>query len=269
MKAGVLLASLSFALLAQDAREIVRKSVQLDQSNVRRARDYTWTGQRLERHLNDAGHLTLQKRDRWETIILYGEAYRKYIERNSKPLTPNELRKQQEKLDKAVARLHDETPDQKERRLADEQKSREKDREFLSEIPDLYHLRVEREDQIEGRPVWVISATPNLSYKPKTSDGKDLLKIKGTLWIDKAEYQWVRIEAETVGTLTWGFFLGRVAPGAKLIFEETRINDELWLPKRQVVSGTARIIGKKISGDEEVTWSNYKKFSVESNILGQ
>ena len=35
-------------------------------------------------------------------------------------------------------------------------------------------------------------------------------------------------------------------PGAKLLFEQTRVNDEVWLPKRQLVSGTARIIGKKI-----------------------
>jgi hypothetical protein len=163
--------------------------------------------------------------------------------------------------------LRDETPQQKQRRLENEEKERHKDREFLLEIPDLYNLRLEREDQIEGRPVWVISATPKQGYKPKTSDGKNLLKIKGTLWIDKAEYQWVRVEAETIGTLTWGIFIGRVSPGAKLFFEQTRVNDEVWLPKRQLVSGTARIIGKRIAGDEEVTWSNYRKFRVESNIV--
>ena len=52
----------------------------------------------------------------------------------------------------------------------------------------------------------MISATPKQGYKPKTSDGRNLLKIKGTLWIDKAEYQWVRVEAETIGTLTLGIF---------------------------------------------------------------
>ncbi len=263
------MASLPAALCAQDAREIVRKSVELDQSNARRARDYTWTGQRVERHLDDSGKVKSQKRESWETIILYGEPYRKYTERNSRPLSANELRKQQEKLDKEVAKLRDETPGQKQRRLANEERERQKDRAFLLEIPDLYDLRIDREDEIEGRPVWVISATPKRGYKAKTSDGRNLLKIKATLWIDKAEYQWVRVEAETIGTLTWGFFIGRVSPGAKLYFEQTRINDEVWLPKRQIVSGTAHIIGKKFAGDEEVTWSNYRKFRVESNIVGE
>lgn len=255
------------ALHAQDALEIVRKSVELDQSNARRARDYTWTGRRVERQLDAAGRVKSEKREAWETIILYGEAYRKYTERNSQPLSPSELRKQQEKLDKEVAKLRDETPEQKQRRLANDEKQRRKDREFLLEIPNLYDLRIEREDAVEGRPVWVISATPKPGAKAKTSDGKNLLKVKGTLWIDKAEYQWVRVEAETIGTLTFGIFLGRINPGAKLYFEQTRVNDEVWLPKLQRVSGVGRIIGKRIAGDEEVTWSNYRKFRVESNIV--
>ena len=45
------------------------------------------------------------------------------------------------------------------------------------------------------------------------------------------------------------------------------MNDEVWLPKLQRVSGAGRIIGKRIAGDEEVTWSNYRKFRVESNIV--
>lgn len=236
---------------------------------MRKARDYTWTAERIERRRDDGGKVTSEKRDRWETIILYGEPYRKYNERNGKALTPDELQKQQQKLDQQVAKLRDETPDQKQRRLADSEKAREKGRAFLLEIPDLYQLKLGREDRIDGRPVWVISATPKPGSKPKTRDAKDLLKIKGRLWIDQADYQWVRIEAESIEPLTWGWFLGRVNPGAKLVFEETRINDELWLPKRQIVSGTARIIGKRISGDEEIIWSNYKKFSVESNIVGQ
>jgi hypothetical protein len=252
---------------AQDAREIVRKSVELDQSNWRRARDYTWTARRVERHLESDGRVKSEKSEAWETVVLYDEPHRKFTERNSKPLTAEELRKQQEKLDKEVAKLRDETPQQKQHRLASEEKAREKDREFLLEIPEVYNLRIEREEKIEGRPVWVISATPKAGYRPKRSDAKDLLKIKGTLWIDQAEYQWVRVEAESIDTFTFGIFLGRINPGAKLRFEQTRVNDEIWLPKRSFISGTGRIVGKKIVLEEEVTWSNFRKFRVESNII--
>ena len=154
----------------------------------------------------------------------------------------------------------------KQRRLANEEKERQKDREFLLEIPDLYNLksnaRTRSKDATSGS-----SRRPPKRLSAETSDAKNLLKIKGTLWIDKSEYQWVRVEAETIDTLTWGFFLGRINPGAKLLFEQTRVNDEIWLPKRQMVSGSGRIVGKRIAGEEEVTWSNFRKFRVESNIV--
>lgn len=255
------------AVREHDAREIVRKSVELDQSNWRRARDYTWTARRVERRLESDGRVKSEKSETWETVVLYDEPHRKFTERNSRQLTAEELRKQQEKLDKEVARLRDETPQQKQHRLAAEEKAREKDREFLVEIPEVYNLRIEREEKIEGRPVWVISATPKAGYRPKRSDAKDLMKVKGTLWIDQAEYQWVRVEAESIATITFGIFLGRINPGAKLRFEQTRVNDEIWLPKRSFVSGAGRIVGKKIIAEEEVTWSNFRKFRVESNII--
>ena len=257
----------SLPLLGQDAREIVRKSVELDQGNWRRAKDYTWSVHLVDRRLGSGGEVKSEKKEAWETVILYGQPHRRFAERNNKPLTEDELRKQRENLDKEVAKLRDETPQQKQHRLAEEVKQQQKDHEFLLEIPQVYNLEIVRSDKIEGRDVWVISATPNKRYHAKHSDAKDLLKIKGTLWIDKAEYQWVRIEAETIETLTWGLFIGRISPGARLLFEQTRVNDEIWLPKHEIISGTGRLLGKKISEEQEVTWGNFRKFRVESNIV--
>jgi hypothetical protein len=251
----------------EQARDIVRKSVERDQANWRRAPDYTWTVNRVERRLDSGGQVKSEKKEAWDTVILYGEPHRRFTERNSKPLSTDESRKEQQKVDQEVAKLRDETPQRKQRRLAAEEKQRLKDREFLLEVPDAYNLRILREDKVEGRPVWVISATPKADYHPKHSDAKDLLKVKATLWIDKAEYQWVRIEAETIGTITWGIFIGRIDTGARLVFNQTRVNDEVWLPKRSVVSGSGRLVGKKIVMQEEIVWSNFRKFRVESNIV--
>jgi hypothetical protein len=88
------------------------------------------------------------------------------------------------------------------------------------------------------------------------------------MWIDKAEYQWVRLEGETTDTISYGVFLARLNPGAKLVFEQTRVNGEVWLPRREWVRGSGRIgLVKKIAMDEEITWSNYRKFQAESKIV--
>ncbi|HEX6895574.1 MAG TPA: hypothetical protein VF146_09885 [Bryobacteraceae bacterium] len=268
------LAALMFATLvgaplgAQDAREIVRKSVELDQANWLRMKDYTWTATETERGLDSKGQAKSERTNQWETVVLYGEPHRRMLERDGKPLTPDQQRKEQQKLDTAVAKLARETDAQRERRLAEQEKQREKDRDFLREVTDLYELKIEGEDKIDGQDVWVISATPKPGYVPKRRDARPLLKIQGRIWIDKREYQWVRIEAETTGTISYGLFLARLNAGAKLLFEQTRINDEVWLPKFERVSGSGRLgLVKKIALEQDLTWSNYKKFQVDSKII--
>jgi hypothetical protein len=266
----ILFASLSLSVLfAQDAREIVRKSVELDQANwLVRMKDYIWNTQETERYLDSSGRVKSQDSKAWETAIFYGEAHRRMLERNGQPLSAEEHVKQQRELDRVVAKLERETPEQRQRRQAESAKQLQKEREFLSEVSDLYNFHLDGEETIEGRDVWVISALPKLDYQPRRRDAKPLLKIRGRLWVDKTKYQWVRVEAETTGTISYGLFLARLNPGAKLFFEQTRINDEVWMLKREMASGSGRLgLVKKIRLEQETIWSNYRKFQAESKIV--
>jgi hypothetical protein len=255
-------------LQAQDAREIVRKSVELDQANWLRMKDYTWIAKETERHLDSKGQVKSEDSKSWETVILYGEAHRRMLEKDGKPLADDERRKEQAKLDESVAKLQRETEAQRQRRLADAEKQRAKDRDFLRDVIDIYDFKLEGEDRIDGLAVWVIRATPKPGYQAQRRESKALQKIQGKVWIDKAEHQWVRIEAESTGVISWGLFLARLNAGAKLVFEQMRVNDEVWLPKREVVSGSGRLgLLKKISLEQELTWNSYRKFQVDSKVI--
>lgn len=259
---------LAITLHAQDAREIVRKSVELDQANWVRMKDYTWIARETERSLDSSGAVKSEKTDAWETVVLYGQPHRRMLEHDNKPLSPDEQRKEQEKLDKTVAKLEDETPAQRAHREAEYEKKREKDREFLRDVPDLFDFKLLGDEKIDGHDVWRIAATPKPGAQPKHGDAKPLLKVQAKMWIDKAEYQWVRLEAETTATISFGLFIARLSPGAKLIFEQVRVNDEVWLPKREIARGAGRIgLIKKLAGEEEVTWNNYRKFQVDSKVV--
>jgi hypothetical protein len=262
------LSSLGSALWAQDAREIVRKSVELDQANWLRLKDYTWTVHSTERHFDSAGKVRSEDKSAWETVMLKGEPFRRMVERNGRPLTPDEQRKENEKLDKNTARLARETPEQERQRIADYEKRRRSEREFLREIPDAYDLHIDAETQVDGNDVWVVSGTPKTGYRAKTRDAKAFSKIRGKIWIDKSSYQWVRVEAETTGTIAYGVLLARLNAGASLVFEQTRAAEALWLPKRLYMKGTGRLaLLKKVAMDEEMNWSDYRKFQVTSKIV--
>jgi hypothetical protein len=267
VRSAILLLSTA-ALFAQDPREIVRRSVELDQVNWLRMKDYTWTAQETDRHLDSNGKVQAVESKRWETTILYGEAFRRMLARNGTPLSAGEQRKEQHRLDKETAKFEQETLEERARRLAKLDKDRAKERDFLREIPDAYDFRILRDDQVDGHAVWIIAATPKRGYTPKHSDAKAFARIKGEIWIDKAEYQWVRLEAETIDTISFGWILARLNPGAKLIFEQTRVNNDLWLPKRELVRGSGRVaLLKKIALEQEVTWNNYHKFQADSKVV--
>jgi hypothetical protein len=254
--------------LCQAPQEIVRRSVELDQVNWLRRADYTWLAESRERHLDAQNHVTSEHQEAWETIVLDAQPYRRTLERDYKPLPATEQRKEQEKLDKAAARLERETPEEKQRRSTEYEKARRRQRAFLLEIPDAYDFRLAGDQKVDGQDAWVILATPRPGYHAKSRDSAAMLKMQGKIWIEKAGYQWVRLEAETTETISFGWFLARLNPGAKLVFEQSHINDEVWLPKREFLSGSGRIgLLKRVAEDQEITWTNYRKFRVESKIV--
>ncbi len=253
---------------APDAREIVARSVDLDQANWARMRNYTWTARETTRRLDSAGAVRSTETEQWETVILFGRPYRKITARNGKPLSAAEQQREQDRIDRAVQQWERESPDQRAARLAREEKERLKEREFLKELPEAFRFRLEGQENIDGRSTWVISAEPDPAFRPKHSDAKAFRQIEGRIWIDQEEFQWVRIEARTTGVISWGWFLARLDPGASLVFEQARVNDEIWLPKTMRTAGSGRLgLVKKLRQEQEVVWTNYRKFQAESKLV--
>jgi hypothetical protein len=264
----VLVLLIAAAACAQDPRELVSRSIAQDQLDWVRMKDYTWQAHSVEKRLDSRGKVESTKRETWETLMLDGQPYRRTLERDGRPLSPEEQRSEQKKLDKGTRRLSSETPAEKQRRMEEAEKRRRREFAFLSEIPELFDLRFEGDSTVDGRSVWVVSGAPRPGAKAKSGDAKMLLKLRGRMWIDKATYQWARVEAETTDTISWGLFLARLNSGAKMIFDQAEVNSELWLPKRLLLTGSGRIgLIKRLSQDEEIEWSNYKKFSVDSKIV--
>ena len=254
--------------LAQDPHELVRRSIAQDQLDWVRMKDYTWQAHSVEKHLDSHGKAISTKRESWETLMLDGQPWRRTLERDGKPLSPEEQRSERNKLDREIRRLSLETPGEKQRRREQAERRRRRGFAFLSEIPDMFDLRFEGDSTVDGRSVWVVFGEPRPGAKARSGDAKMLLKLRGRMWIDKATYQWARVEAETTDTISWGLFLARLNSGAKMIFEQTEVNSELWFPKRLFLTGSGRVgLLKRLAQEEEIEWSNYRKFSVDSKIV--
>lgn len=114
----------------------------------------------------------------------------------------------------------------------------------------------------------MIEATPRRDFHPTQPHADILSKIKGKLWIEKKEYNWVKAEAESLDTISFGLFIVRIHKGARMEFEETRVNDEVWLLRRLYIKGGMRLaLLKNIAGEQEDTFSNFKKFVTSVRIV--
>jgi len=274
MRLLALCASIPCLLAAQsapDAREIVRRSVELDRKNEAIARNYTFLERDETRMLDRSGKPKKAPESRtFDVTLLEGSPYRRLVKRNDRPLPPEEERKEQEKLRKSIDERSKETPAERQNRIAEWDRKQQRQRAPFQEIPDAFDLRLAGEETLDGRNVYVIAATPKLGYKPKLAAAAYFPKIKGKLWIDKRDNQWVKGEIETLDTISIGGILVRLAKGSRATFEATRVNDEVWLPKQITLDGSARlllVVGARAQID--IAFSNYRKFQADSRLVPQ
>ena len=54
---------------------------------------------------------------------------------------------------------------------------------------------------------------PKPGYRPTNATTAFFPKIKLKMWIDKKDYQWVKVDLESLDTITFGGILLRVAKG--------------------------------------------------------
>lgn len=252
----------------QDPRAIVRESVSRDQVNFEQAKDYTYL-ERVERHdLDSSGRQRSTEIDTYDITILDGSPYRRLIARNDQPLSPEEDRKAGEKFDKTVRKRESESASQRAKRKADREKERQESREFLKEVPDAFEFRLVGEELLDGQKVWVIDAEPRPGYRPHAPHAEILKKFRGRLWIEQNSYQWVKMDSQVIDTVSFGLFLARLAKGTRIEFLQSRVNDEIWLPRQVHVRLDARLaLLKHLSEDVDVTYSNYRKFRAESRVV--
>jgi hypothetical protein len=252
------------AALAQDANEIIRRATDRDFTNFESRKNYTYQERTEVREYNTKGKLSKTDIQTVEILILEGQPYEKLIARNDTPLSEKDAQKEQKKLDQEVEKRKHQSAAEK----AKLNKERLEEKKYLREFTEAFDFKIIGEEAVSGKPAWVISVTPKQGYRPKLSDAKMFTKLRGKVWIDKSEYHWVKAEGEAIDTLSFGFFLFRIAPGAKVSFEQTSVNGEVWLPSRITVRAEARIaVLKRMRAEVDITYRDYRKFQADSKIV--
>lgn len=259
----------SSALSREQIQTMIRQVADNDDENDKRQRDYTYV-ERVEEHkLNGNGEISSTETRTYDVMQIYNEQCRRMTAKNDKALPVKEAAKEDEKIQKIIDKRKNESDAQREKRLKQEEKEREENRQFVKEVADAYDFTLVGTESLEGRGTYVIDAEPRKGFEPKRKEAKILPKFRFRVWIDRAANQWVKLDAQCIDTVSFGLFLARIHKGSRIVIDTTRVNDEVWLPRHVAVHVDVRVaLLKNFNVEQDITYRDYKKFHAASKIVG-
>ena len=256
-------------LSEEQMRNVLRISADNDIENDKRQRNYTYIEREEQHNLDGKGRVKSTEVRTSEVLMVYGEQVERLISKDDKPLSAKDAAKEEKKIQKVIDKREHESDKDRQKRLAKEEKDREDGRKFVSQVADAYNFHFIGTEKLDGRDSYVIEAEPRPGFQPKMKYADILPKFRFRAWIDKEDLQWSKLDALCIDTVSFGLFLARLHKGTRVLLEQTRVNDEVWLPKHVDVKVDARIaLLKKFNLDLDTTYRDYKKFRTDTKIVG-
>src|SRR5579859_1721258 len=256
-------------LSQEQMQNLLRVVADKDMENDKRQRDYTYLERDVQHNLDGKGNTKSTEVKTYEVLEIYGEQVQRLIEKDDKPLSPKEATKEEEKIQKIIDKRKNESDEDRRKREAKQEKEREDGRKFVKEVADAYNFTLVGTELVDGREAWVIDAEPRPGIEPHMKEAKFLSKFRGRVWIDKGDLQLSKMNVECLDTVSWGLFLARVHKGTRVTLEQTRVNDEVWLPRQLSAKVDVRLaLLKNFNVDFENSYRDYKKFRTSTKIVG-
>jgi hypothetical protein len=237
--------------IALDARQIVGQSLVAAELSWQARNAYIYMERDEDRRLDSAGQVQSQNVDVTKMILVNGIRFEELMEHNGQLPSADD----QKKRDVDIEKLKHETTAEQTERLRKDQDNRS----FLHVLLEAFDFRLVGEELVDGRPAYVLDATPHPSYHASGKYGKLLARVQGKLWVDKQDFGWVKVDGEVTQSFSMGLFVARVQRGSHILLEQTCLGDAVWVPKRLEVRASARILFlKSLELDRILTYSDYR-----------
>ena len=267
-----------------DIPALLRDLAKNQDETDRRINDYTFTQKITERELDDKGRLKKEKVSVYEVypIVDYGWV-QKLVSENGVPLPPERAAKEEKRVAEELEKAEREAPklrEKREKRRAEiREKRRERDRKAGQEAGDededdvgiSTFLRAcefvsPRRERLRDRDVIVFDFRPRPGFRPGDRGEAIVSKLSGVMWVDPAERQVVRLEARLVDAYKMGGgLLASIKSGSAFAFEQTRLEDGVWLPRFSQVNISARVmLFAGVTVNETNEFSDFKRFSTKT-----
>ena len=235
--------------------------VQANQKAIDQIRE-NYTYKKLEEEMELDGRGQIKKKHAREQEVFYvnGHEIQKLIASDGRSLSETEVEKEQQRVEKEVSRYTSADPKPVPRREEEDE-----DELHISTFLRAAKFTQPRRESFHGQDVIALDIEPNPSYHPQNLNERLVQKLEGIMWIDQHAHQVVRLEAHLGSTAKiGGGLLGSITQGSAAIFEQSLVNNEVWLPSylEEHVSGRF-LLFSRYRRDFVIHYKDYKKFRVE------
>ncbi len=226
-----LLAAVPGAAQELGAKEIIQRSVEVNRRDWDAAPGYDY----FQRERDD------EKIKTYEVIMLAGSRYERLVAVDDKPLSPENEAQEQHRFETAVAQRQQESASERKHRVGQYQKECDRDHVLMGELTKALDFTLSGKEMLGRHEVYVLKGMPRADYRPPNKQAKALTGMQGTLWIDAANFHWVKAEAEVVRPVWIEGFVARIEPGTRFELEQTPIAEGLWMPSHFSMEAKAKV----------------------------
>jgi hypothetical protein len=196
-------------------------------------------------------------------------SYRRLMERDGKPIPERELAEQDREYRVRVDEVMRERAMAASDHRSVEQESeaaRQRQQRTIDDVIDTLQFQLKGRTTHEGVPAIVIAFTPKPNARPSTRQGRTAQKFTGTIWVDEAALEVMRVEAKSTDDLTYGGGLvASLGEGTTATVTRRRVGGDVWMPTALTLTGVGRaVVFRKLVVDYEIEWFDYRRLPHES-----
>src|ERR1700733_657762 len=238
-----------------DAATMLRE-VEAHQKQLDKAREnYTFREVQTTRELDSSGKTKKTETEEHEVFFVNGHQIEKLVRKDGKDLTPDQARKEQDRVNKEVLKLSKPgytNPD--------------KDEITVARLLQIVRFVRPRRVLLNGRDTIAFDFAGDEHAKTHGRDEEALKKVSGTIWIDEADREVSRMSATLDENYHVGFgLLASVAKGSNVVFDQALIRNEAWLPTAIALHLQARaFLVAGFRAEIDIRFDQYRKFQTDA-----
>jgi hypothetical protein len=189
----------------------------------------------------------------FQVTIIDGTPYRRLLA-VGKPLSKAQAAVELKKEEKASAERRAQTPEQRNRRIAEYAKERKRDHSMMSQLSKGFDFKMAGTRRVGRRTVWILDAAPKPGYQPPNMESRVLGGMQGEMWIDQNTYEWVKVTAQVIHRVSIEGFLAEVEPGTRFEIEKIPVASGIWQISHFSMHSRAKVLHVMKRNSAEEDW---------------